>query len=365
MIKESKQSQSVIFDIVAKTIVESVCKHVPINKNYIESKAKQFYQCSLQQKEVLTNSIFNRCEHDIVLTSTEELVNILYSLEKHSSHVCNISEFKKLLNTLYRFTHSQSFFTTCLPTITAALSTLITMIITNKLIYAADMVEHIESYFFDNQKPMAQDLDDLLSFKYGLINMVQYKIFPKILGTEESSELVAGSNNVDVESYVNNIINMPVKSNMVSNMYDFLIKNGMSPYNNEAEYTAGLKIEEINNIDTSAPVMQIQPLNNQEKVSLAVSKLLKNAHDQAKGYNQDGAVTSPITDNSSIGSFIPLSNTDLYKFAILEYLYIMRVMATCMKKKHVNAEKNNSTLNINAPFKVCVPTGSLNLKHLP
>ncbi|ASK51262.1 Virion structural phosphoprotein, early morphogenesis [Eptesipox virus] len=367
MIKESKQS--LIFDIVSKTIVESVCKYIPVNKNYIESKAKQFYQCSQQQKEVLTNSIFNKCEHDINLTSTDELVKILYSLEKHSPHVCNITEFKRLFNSLYRFTHSQSFFTTCLPTITATLSTLITMIITNKLIYAADMIEQIETYLFDNQKSMSQDLNDLLSFKYGLINIAQYKIFPKILGTEESTDLIAGSNNtLDVETHVSNIINMPVKSSIVSEMYNFLLKRGISPYNNEAEFTAGLKIEELDTIkQMSSPdaTMKIVPLNNQEKVTMAVSNLLKTAHDKSKGYIQDGAVSSPITNNKSIGSFIPFSDIDLHKFAILEYLYIMRVMASCIKKKQTIDKGNSTTLNINAPFKVCVPTGSLNLKHLP
>ncbi len=385
-----EQKQSVLFDIVSKTIVKSVLKGLITDSSYIEGKAKQLCYCNNSSKrDALINSIYNKCESDIRISDSGHLLTVLNDLKQHSAYVCNVVEFWRLYHSLFRFTHSTSFFSVCTPIITATLSTLITLILSNKLIYAAEMIEGIETYLFETQKPLCQDLIDLLDMKYGLVNLVQYRLLPILLGESES---VAGSSGGDSNSNSDSafdyhqeaeqLLSLPVKTNIVSDVYSFLISKGIGTANNQSEYSAGLKIEDIT--QESSPNQQIDKLptlitskqniatttnksvttNTLEKV-LSInnkmlskekleecSRILDKAQQYSKGRVLDGTVTSPLTD-TSVSSFIPLSLSDMNKFTVLEYLYVMRVLANCVKKKNDAKSGNRGvTLNINSPFKV-------------
>lgn len=72
------------------------------------------------------------------------------------------------------------------------------------------------------------------------------------------------------------------------------------------------------------------------------SRMLDTSEKYSKGYKTDGAVTSPLTGNNTITTFIPISASDMQKFTILEYLYIMRVMANNVKKRTREKQRRSS-----------------------
>ncbi|AYC44764.1 virion core protein [Moosepox virus GoldyGopher14] len=370
--------QSAIYNIVSKAIVKSVVKDMNINSEYIENKAKQLCYCNnMSYKESIINNIYSYLEHEVNINDISDLTQILNNLKHQSMYVCNTNEFWRLYNSLTRFTHCKSFFITCMPTITTTLSMFITLILSNKLLYAAEMVEYIETYLFSSQKNLSQELADLLDMKYALINLVQYKIFPIILGNKDSTMtpiiFSAGSSNIDYRDDIDKLLNLPVKSDMIQAVYAFLTKKGINTSNNFAEYVAGLKIEELsenNNIDEQKndetskedkQIISIQPLTQEERNSMYAMKLLKDAQKYSKGNVLDGSISSPITKKSIINQ-IPFSASDIEMFAILEYLYIMRVIASNIKRKNLDCKNQGITLNISSPFKSITIPGVNSIK---
>ncbi|AOP31563.1 virion phosphoprotein [Skunkpox virus] len=364
----SEQRRSTIFDIVSKCIVNSVLKDISINADFIESKAKQLCYCPASKKEAVINSIYNCCESSIQVTDRNHLLRVLDNLRCHSAHVCNATEFWRLFNSLKRFTHTISFFNTCRPTILAILNTLITMILSNKLLYAAEMVEYLENQLDSSNKSMSQELAELLEMKYALINLVQYRILPMIMGDHV---IVAGfSGKEPISDYsveVDRLMELPVKTDVINTAYDFLARKGIDTSNNMAEYMAGLKIEEIEKVEKYLPEVistisnsnvlkgkksSIFPANINEKQIMECSRMLDMGNQYSKGYKTDGAVTSPLTGNNTITTFIPISGSDMQKFTILEYLYIMRVMANNVKKKNEGKNNGGVVMHINSPFKI-------------
>ncbi|CCD83234.1 virion core protein [Squirrelpox virus] len=403
------QRQSTLFAIVSRAIVRSVLRNLVADTSYVEGKARMFCYCgSTQKREALSNSIYARCEADLVLESPQRLLRVLDGLRAHSAYVCDASEFWRLHGSLMRFTHCGSFFRVCQPTVNTALATLVTLILVNKLMYAAEMVEGVEGYLFDVQKSPSQDVADLLEMKYGLVNMVQYRLLPAMLG--ESEDTRAGGSGVfgsdSSEEYMREaerLLSLPVRTTIVSDAYRFLIQRGVSPANNSAEYAAGLKIEELPaeaatnalaKLPTRVAIDQGSAEQAADRVSRAVTeveratdkaraiatavddvrriltrsdkkdkrnleanaKLLDDARKYATGHVLDGAVTSPITPVNNI----QLTESDMQRFAILEYLYVIRVMASCVKRKNSADPKRpcgGTTLNINSPFKIITVPG--------
>ncbi|QHG62617.1 virion phosphoprotein [Cetacean poxvirus 1] len=363
MIPEQRTS-STIYNSLCKIIILSITKHLNIDLQYLEQKAKQLCYCpSNAKREALINSIYLKCENDVNVESIDHLNLILSNLYKHSVYVCDTKEFWRLYNTLKRFTHCVSFFSVCLPTVHSTLATLITLILSNKLIYTTDMIEHIESYILDSSKPLSNELIDLLEIKYGLINLIQYKILPIIL---KENNTVAGSltHNDPISNYtneVNKLLQMPVKSNIVSNIYSYLSQNCSDICSTPKHFVAGLKIEELRdaiNLPSKIKSTLHQETNITPEQEKSIVTTLEKAKQYSKGYVLDGKVTSPITSNQYITNFIPLSGSDMSKFAILEYLYIIRVMISCIKKKNNIEEKSKGiTFNINSPFKIITVPG--------
>ncbi|ABF25243.1 virion structural protein [Variola virus] len=363
----AEQRRSTIFDIVSKCIVQSVLRDISINSEYIESKAKQLCYCPASKKESVINGIYNCCESNIEIMDKEQLLKILDNLRCHSAHVCNATDFWRLYNSLKRFTHTTAFFNTCKPTILATLNTLITLILSNKLLYAAEMVEYLENQLDSSNKSMSQELAELLEMKYALINLVQYRILPMIIG---EPIIVAGfSGKEPISNYsaeVERLMELPVKTDIVNTTYDFLARKGIDTSNNIAEYIAGLKIEEIEKVEKYLPEVistiansniiknkkSIFPANINDKQIMECSKMLDTSEKYSKGYKTNGAVTSPLTGNNTITTFIPISASDMQKFTILEYLYIMRVMANNVKKKNEGKNNGGVVMHINSPFKV-------------
>ncbi|AAR07413.1 57L [Yaba monkey tumor virus] len=364
-----EQKQSVIFPIISKSIVRSVTENIKFNKDYINNKAKQLCYCNNSSyRESLINSIYTSFEHDIDVSDSDHLIKILKNLKPQSIYVCNSSEFWRLYNSLYRFTHSKSFFSTCNVTVVATLSTLLTLILSNKLLYAAEMVEGIEEYLFNLQKSPLQDLSDLLDMKYGLINLVQYKIFPLMLGYRDDNVkhglYFGGFSNPPLEynNEIEKLMELPIKTNIISDVYDYLIKKGVNTFNNYAEYVAGLKIEEVNNVPKKEDSKQMVGIHSPKEINSEAIKILKDSQKYSKGHVLDGSVTSPITKNETISNYIPFSSSDMTKFTLLEYLYMMRVMANSIKKKNCNLKCNGITLNINSPFKSITIPGTYSTK---
>ncbi|ADT91089.1 virion assembly protein [Cotia virus SPAn232] len=362
------QKQSVIYPIISKSIIRNVVSGLGIDVDYLDAKAKQLCYCKNQAyKENVINSIYTKCEHEINIKDIKHLLSVLDKLKYNSIYVCNSGEFNRLYNSLYRFTHSESFFNTCTPTIITTLSTLITLILSNKLLYAAEMVEIIENYLFNTQKTLSYELSDLLEMKYGLINLVQYKIFPMLIGENtkvfNTNLFTAGSSNDDrYSTEINKLMDMPIKSDIINNMYTFLYNKGVNTSNNIAEYVAGLKIEEIieNEIKNNENLKILQNSN----IKNTAMKLLNDAEKVSKGHVLDGSVKSPITKHDiNLMDKIPFNASDIEKFTILEYLYIMRVMATNIKKKNCDKKASGIVLNINSPFKISIPDYNNHSKH--
>ncbi|AEN03654.1 virion phosphoprotein [Yokapox virus] len=370
----SQERQSIIFDIVSKCLVRNVFKDLSINTDYIEDRAKQLCYCNPSKKESLINNIYSRCENELVIRDKEHLLSVLDNLRCNSVYVCNTVEFWRLFNSLKRLTHTLSFFNICRPTILATLSTLLTLIISNKLIYAAEMVEFIEGRLDSSNKTFSQELAELLELKYALVNLVQYRILPMILGEPIITAGFCGKDPIsDYSEEADRLIELPVKTDIVDNVYKYLYKKGINTSNNVAEYIAGLKIEEVQTIANTLPsIISSSGLStgNNEAVSTIASKgkgLLSNINENQimeysklldigkqyiKGYKTDGAVSSPITNNGNIATFIPISGSDMQKFTILEYLYIMRVMANNIKKKNESGKSNGVVVHINSPLKI-------------
>ncbi|QGN68059.1 virion phosphoprotein [Equine molluscum contagiosum-like virus] len=385
--------QSALYNIVAKAIAAAVLQGVVRDVAYVANKARHLCYCaSAGRRDAAVNSIYAKCEAEIALGSPAQLRAVLERLRRYSPYVQDAAEFWRLHDSLLRFTHCGSFFTVCMPTVVATLATLLTLVLANQLLYAAEMVEAIEGYLFDAPKPLSQDLADLLDMKYGLVNLLQYKILPLVLGArDECAGASAGAG--DGAAYaaeVEQLLTLPVRCGILEDVYQHLLKQGVPAASNYAEYVAGLKISELpapgeapGEAPGPAPGTAPGPAPGTvrghatgaspaaapgtvpsarlpipaalRRLAAAATaedrRLLESAQRYAKGHVLDGAVVSPLTEETH---FIPLSMADIQKFMILDYLYTIRVLARCVQQKNSGSRKRAQgvTLTINSPFKI-------------
>ncbi|QRY18944.1 ORF-74 [Teiidae poxvirus 1] len=332
-----EQKQSRIFNVVSKSLVETLLDGF-INEKSIASivnKAKYVYITA--NRDAIVNAIYQKCESEISISSTAMIKTLLDRTEPYGRHVQDESEFLELRNILTRLSHNQSFFSTCSCLINTTAATLLTLILGNQLIHAAKIVTEIENYLFDPKKKPINEVSDLLDMKYAILKFAQYKIFPILTGDKEL-EVICGQKVTSFSDEIAVILDLPLKSPKLDEMYKRMSDSGMF-LDTYAEYIAGLKIQEVTDATEDTQLSKYIANNN---------KLLDMAYKYSKGHVLDGAVTSPLSDDR-----IRLTNNDLRKFAILDYLYTIRVLANCIKKKKVlKPKKPGTTLTINSPYKI-------------
>ncbi|QGM48780.1 virion core protein [Magpiepox virus] len=340
-----EQKQSRIFNIVSKSLVETLLQGLMDDKAIasIVSRAKYIYNSS--NKDTIINSIYQKCESEVSIPTIAGVKSLLNKTNNYGRHVQDESEFNELRNILTRLTHNKSFFITCNYLINTTVATLLTLILGNQLIHAAKIVNEIETYLFDPKKRPISEISDLLEMKYAILKFAQYKIFPIVTGYKDL-ETVAGGKVMSFSDEISMILDMPLKSPNLDQMYKIMSDNGMF-LDTYAEYIAGLRIQEVTETDTSTT--NNNSANNQLANYIANNnKILDMAYKYSRGHELDGAVTSPLSEDR-----ILLTNNDLRKFAILDYLYTIRVLANCIKrKKSSKSKKPGTTLTINSPYKI-------------
>ncbi|ANS71146.1 early morphogenesis virion phosphoprotein [Pteropox virus] len=364
-----EQRASCLYSTISSSIVRSVTKGIIKNPNSLEKLARSVYNCDAAKRDQLLSALYAKIEADISVSDTLTLLTILKRLKPHSAYVYNLNEFDRLYCSLMRFTHCNSFFNVFQHTVNSTLSVLITLILSNQLFYAADIVESVENYLFNTQKPLSVELFELLQMKYALINLVQYKMFPVILGKPVQviggspiHDNVAESTQIEVEK----MIDMPIKCDAINDMYKFLAEKGIAASINQAEFMAGLKIQEVQDLATTVETaLQTQPVQqiarrpspqlsiqqNQAQLYNQQQQILNTAKDFNDGKILNGRVTSPLGNAENTSEFIKLSDSELTKYSILEYLYAIRVLANAIKTRSLACASKGITVNINSPFK--------------
>ncbi|AYP74182.1 putative virion core protein [Fowlpox virus] len=339
-----EQKQSRLFNIFSKSMIETILQDIIDDKAIasIVSRAKYIYNSS--NKDTVINSIYQKCESEISIPTIAGVKSLLDRTETYRRHVYDEAEFDELRNILTRLTHNKSFFINCNYLISTTAATLLTLILANQLINAIKFVGEIETYLFDNKKRPASEISDLLDMKYAILKFAQYKIFPIVTGYQDL-ETVAGGKVMSFSDEISMILDMPLKSPKLDEMYKIMSDNGMF-LDSYAEYVAGLRIQEVTDETPQASTSA----NNQLANYIANNnKMLDMAYKYSKGHDLDGAVTSPLSDDDRIR----LTNNDLRKFAILDYLYTIRVLANCIKKKkQTKSKKPGTTLTISSPYKI-------------
>lgn len=391
--------QSELFNIVARALACAVLRDVVKDVAYVAGKARHLCYCgSAARRDAAVNSIYAKCESELALNSPEQLRAVLARLRRYAPYVHDTGEFWRLHDSLRRFTHCSSFFAVCMPTVVASMATLLTLVLANQLLLAAEIVEEVEGYLFDGSKPLARELADLLDMKYGLVNLVQYKILPMVLGARDECA-GASASAAGLTAEVEQLLELPVRAGAVEEVYRHLLRRGVPAANNYAEYVAGLKISELveraapgnctgmgeevgsgagtgvstgNGADSKAVVSASSqaPVRAPagalaaalRRVAAAATQedrqLLESAQRYSRGHVLDGAVTSPLSGEEQ--NLIPLSMSDIQKFMILDYLYTIRVLANCVKQKNARARCKKGpgvTLTINSPFKMITVPG--------
>lgn len=388
--------RSNLFNILAQRICASVLGSTVKDAGQVAAKARALCYATPARRDAAVNSIYVRCEADLQLPSVEQLRAALKRLRPYSAQVQDTGEFWRLYDGLSRFTHSTSFFTVCMPTVVAMLATLLTLVLANQLLYAAEIVEDLEGYLLDAQKPLSQDLADLLEMKYGLINLVQYRMLPLVLGVKHVGAIAGASARADADAgdgtfraEVEQLLELPVRTGIIDGVYQHLISSGVNAANNYAEFVAGLKISEIAppappaaaaapapaasaaapacaaapaaSVCAVAPRLQALPVGLRRLAAAAAAdpdakKVLELAANKHSGRTLDGSVTTPLTEVNHI----PLSSEDMEKFMLLDYLYTMRLLASCVKKKNSRSQTRTSPgvkLTISSPFKIIAGPG--------
>ncbi|AWU47102.1 Virion phosphoprotein [Sea otter poxvirus] len=351
-----EQRSSFLFNNVSCAIIRSVTKGLIANTNTLEKLAKSLYSCDSHKRDQAISAIYSKCESDIRVDDINTLQSILKTLRPYSIYVCDHGEFWRLYGSLERFTHNSSFFKVCHFIVLSTLAALITLILSNQLFYAMDIVEVLEQFLFKSQKQLSQDLHDLLHMKYAIINLIQYRMFPDITGNRIST---VGGYPIDcntslIHQEAERLLSLPVKCDAINNMYNYLTMKGITIENNHAEFMAGLKIEEMSTVDNIQNSQQLVIVHPQANKLTQQKNIINKAEQHYNGTILDGRVSSPLgtTDNK----FIQLSDSELNKFAILEYLYTLRVLASSIKTK-LQSDTKGITFNINSPFRVVtVPT---------
>uniref|UniRef100_A0AAU7E1G1 Assembly protein G7 n=1 Tax=Rousettus bat poxvirus TaxID=3141933 RepID=A0AAU7E1G1_9POXV len=376
----TEPKRSSLFNLLAQRICARITHGLLKDAGAVAAKARALYAAPAR-REMVVSGIYAKCEADLVLSSIEQLRAALEQLRPYAAHVQNTGEFWRLHDGLTRFTHSTAFFTVCMPTVVAMMATLLTLVLANQLLYAAEIVEDLESFLLDTPKPLAQDLADLLEMKYGLINLVQYRLLPLVLGIKPDGEIAgASARTADADetfrTEVAQLLELPMRTGIIDSVYQHLLDSGVSVANNYAEFVAGLKISEIVAQGTdqaadaaartcAAPVAaKAAPLpTGLRRLAAAAAadtdakQVLERAYNKSTGRVLDGSVTSPLHDEVH---HIPLSSDDMQKFMILDYLYTMRLLASCVRKKNSRSKTRAGPgvkLTIQSPFKIVTTPG--------
>ncbi|AAR98401.1 ORF044 virion core protein [Bovine papular stomatitis virus] len=336
-----------IFDSLLRFIVTGATAGCLTDTADIEAKARLLPGSSPARRAQIANIIHDRCIANTRVTSRQDLADALARLRRRFVHAGGSPDLLRLHGALLRFTHCNSFFMVCRPTIQVTLATLIAYVLVGELMQAVDMVDAVERVVFRKNRPMASELADLLELKYGLINLAQYKLIPGLLEEAGCCEDVvragapAGAAEDMAEMEAERLLEMPVRSGALSRLCDFLVQRGTPTSHAQSEYMAGLKIEEL---PADAPVAE-HAVEEQNSALAKLSAVMDSAARYERGAVLDGAVTSPL---GAVGQS-PFDGVTLQRFVLLEYLHIMKLLANCISQRS-SGEKIRIAVNT-CPFK--------------
>lgn len=339
-----------IFESLLKFIVAGATAGCLSDTADIEAKARMLPGSSPARRAQIANIIHDRCIANTRVTSRRALADALARLRRRFLHAGNSPDLLRLHGALLRFTHCNSFFMVCRPTIQVTLATLIAYVLVGELMQAVDMVDAVERVVFRKNRPMASELADLLELKYGLINLAQYKLIPGLLEEAGCCEDVvsagapAGAGAEDMaELEAVRLLEMPVRSSALSRLCDFLVQRGTPTSHAPSEYMAGLKIDEL---PADAAAASTEPAGEGQNSALAkLSAAMDSAAQYERGAVLDGAVSSPL---GAVGQS-PFDGITLQKFVLLEYLHIMKLLANCISQRS-SGEKIRIAVNT-CPFR--------------
>ncbi|WZD65909.1 virion core protein [Bovine papular stomatitis virus] len=342
-----------IFESLLKFIVTGATAGCLSDTADIEAKARLLPGSSPARRAQIANLIHDRCIANTRVTSRRDLADALARLRRRFVHAGSSPDLLRLHGALLRFTHCNSFFMVCRPTIQVTLATLIAYVLVGELMQAVDMVDAVERVVFRKNRPMASELADLLELKYGLVNLAQYKLIPGLLEEAGCCEDVvsagapAGAGAEDMaELEAVRLLEMPVRSSALSRLCDFLVQRGTPTSHAPSEYMAGLKIEEL---PADAPVAE-HAVEEQNSALAKLSAAMDSAARYERGAVLDGAVSSPL---GAVGQS-PFDGITLQKFVLLEYLHIMKLLANCISQRS-SGEKLRVVVNT-CPFKTTTAT---------
>nr|WNT71178.1 MAG: virion core protein [Equine parapoxvirus]WNT71214.1 MAG: virion core protein [Equine parapoxvirus] len=337
-----------LFDAVATFIVAGAVCGCLEDTAEIEAKARLLPGSSAQRRAQIANLIHDQCILNVRVTDRQALAAALAALRRRFVYSTEQAELLRLHGALARFTHSNSFFTVCRPTVALTLATLVAHVLVGELLQAADVVEAVERLVFRKGRPLSSELADLLEFKYGLVNMAQYKLIPALMG--EQSEVAAGAR-ATVEEEAEALLDMPVRCGALARLGDFMVRRGSSPTHAAPEYAAGMKAEVVAEV--------FEKMGGEEALAEALGRVgdkraldkVGEVLDRAQGYSRgeelDGAVTSPL--GVADPGVSPFDKITLDTFVLLEYLHVLKTLADCISSRSCG-EKVRVSVNTQ-PFK--------------
>ncbi|AIZ77295.1 putative virion core protein [Parapoxvirus red deer/HL953] len=327
----------------------------------IEAKAMLLPGSSPGRRAQIANMIHDRCIEGVSVSTRQALFDALARLRRRFVHAGRNPDLMRLHGALLRFTHSESFFNVCMPTVRVTLAMLVAYVLVGELMQAVDMVDAVERVIYRRGRHMASELADLLELKYGLVNLAQYKLIPGLLdetanccddvvraGAPGGDACLGAEEIAEMEAV--RLLEMPVRSSALSRLCDFMVRRGASTAHAAPEFVAGLKIEEVSDEEAVAAVKAAENAGALDAARMALDVIQK----RGTGEALDGSVTSPL---GAVGAS-PFDGVTLQKFVLLEYLHIMKMLANCIAQRS-SGEKIRMVVNT-CPFRTttAAPAGA-------
>ncbi|ASC55595.1 virion core protein-like protein [Seal parapoxvirus] len=338
-----------LFELLAPFVIQGAACGCLASTSEIEAKARMLPGSSPQRRAQIANFIHDQCTANVRVTTRQELFEALSKLRRRFVYASNGPDMARLHGALMRFTHCNSFFAVCQPTIQVTLATLVASVLVGELMQAVEMVDAVEKVIYKKNRSMTSELADLLELKYGLVNLAQYKLIPGLIEEDCAVKpvcagaLASAAANSSAELEALQLLEMPVRSSALAKLCDFMVRRGTSTSHAVPEYMAGLKIEEVaEKHSPQAASGTAEALNN----------VMERAQQYERGAVLDGAVSSSL---GALGNS-PFSGITLQKFVLLEYLHVMKMLANCIAQKSAG-EKIRISVNT-APFQTVTASPS-------
>ncbi|QGT47403.1 ORF100 [Saltwater crocodilepox virus] len=330
-----------VFDIAAAAVAGSALAGTGVDRAAVAARARSLLVPV--KRDAAAAAIHASVEAGLKTGSVADVKRLLERLRPFGGYVASQDEFEDVYWSAYRLTHTEELFNICQGTLRAALATLITTIVVNQSIMAADALAGFDACVAaGGGRAPWQQMRQLLDIKYAVINLLQYKFLPVVFADYAS----AAGYKCDVP--IRALPDLPVDCEFTRHVYQQLGLDGVPLTRNYSEFVAGVDIRQLRRF---------------------TDKLA----DYGKGHVADGRVSSPtatalVADRAPVAGpasaesvpMLDITEKDIRSFVILDYLYALRMLAHAVyqKAKH-SCKKNGVQLIVNAPLKtLTVPASS-------